>query len=809
MKTLHTLFSIVRGRSAILFLLAACLLLTGAKPSKRSRKGDTYEPPPEQVVEGTIKCSPADFVKQRRTEPKFNGAFEVGLYFITFPDTEDINPEENLKRQTEGVTDYFKKYTQGLCWPTFKVLGKPFRAPHPLGHYTRWHVHNNKIGWNNEAEGRSRLNELRKAAVASLGVSKMPPVTAMIYANKRKSLESLQKIKVLRDIYPKARTNSWGGSYPDQLGFYNPSSTIRWADPLWPNSAVLMSENSGAGTFIHELGHVLGAPDFYHSTEITGGIHGTPVTVGGGPTGPLYCRWKHCGTLPEDAYQMITKNTTVTLAPRWNTFNEGDPNPLGIFIPTAHPNYLLHLEFEPGSTQQLRGSSESEYGRYTSPNSVDGGIYIYYINITQGSSYTGHPDLCYVYRPNDPTMRGYVGGVAVFREGDAFDENSDPKNILPNQLPTGVEITFGEQTLEGATVSIKLPNARQKATGMTLKRSLLPIIEMKEITEIQPTTVLVETDLTFRGEPLAIERGVVYGSSPHPALPRAKSVQIQGQGFEKARIIDLRPGSTVYVRAYAKSELGVSYSKEEQRILLPRTEPEMDVAPLLIDHYSAGSDWLTKNFNFRTVNNAHANATPQIALLKLMAYRRATLDGKKPKKNDPFDLNKLHLNPHEGRFPPTMTDTLKARDAAEKLAYDLGLIGTTIPEDLEKRIIKTLKFPSRPRKGKETVVKLEEGSEDTHIERIRETLLRGWPVLCVRQSALVSSPVYALDVCIIDGIRQDPEEGLQLHIVYPSGIDRLPKTGRKTGWHAPTVLTNGITETGARLLYLDRSTSPF
>jgi hypothetical protein len=789
-------------RASFILFISLCLL--GAKPAKRAgSKASTSSNAalPEQLIKGTVKATAADFLKDRTKKPRFSGAFEVGFYTVTFPDTYPIDPHETLQRQTQGVTDYFKKYTQNVCWPTFRNLSTtPYRAPHPLGYYTRYHVHQNKIGWTDESEGQKRVKELREAALRHAGGAKTP-VTTFVYATRCKPLEDLSHIKVLRDPYPLAND-----FYPDQLMFYNPTETIRWADPLWPNSSILLGENAGAGTLIHELGHVLGAPDYYHATEIAGGIEGTPVTVGGGPTGPLYCRWKYCATLPDDAYQMITKDTTITLAPRWSEFTAGSPNPLGIFIPTSHPNYLLHLEYEPSDPQTLRGNSEDEIGRYSDRHSPQGGIYIYYINVTQGSSYVGHPDLCYVYRPDDPTLRGYNGGVAVFREGDAFDATSNPKNILPNQLPTGVEIAFGQQTAQGATLTIKVP--RQKAGGTVLKQSYLPIIEMKEITDIQPTTLSVETDLTFRGEPLAEERGIVYGSSPNPVYPRASYIAIHGQGFNKARITNLRPGATLYVRAYAKNKLGVSYSKHQQRIQLPRVQPQMDVAPLCIDHLAA-NDWQTKNYSFRTSKDgAKLNGTVMISLLKLMVLQRTTLDGAKPKGKgaviNGIDFNAIHLNPHANRYPPTLQGFTQARNFAEQLAETLGLHAATLPEDLDKRLIKTLKYPSRQQKGKEVLVNLEIGNEAEHEPRIRASLLAGWPVLCVRESSLVSSPTYALDACLIDGVKTDENGTTRYHIFYPTGIDRLPKTNRSTGWHPLEVLTEGLGATGARLLFLQR-----
>jgi hypothetical protein len=102
------------------------------------------------------------------------------------------------------------------------------------------------------------------------------------------------------------------------------------------------------------------------------------------------------------------------------------------------------------------------------------------------------------------------------------------------------------------------------------------------------------------------------------------------------------------------------------------------------------------------------------------------------------------------------------------------------------------------------LVNLEIGSEAEHEPRIRASLLAGWPVLCVCESSLVSSPTYALDACLIDGVKTDENGTTRYHILYPTGIDRLPKTNRSTGWHPLEVLTEGLGATGARLLFLQR-----
>ncbi len=733
--------------------------------------------PPEQRETPAVRSMKAtDWMAQRRTKPVFTGAFKVGIVFVNFPDCETIDEAACLKRQTEGVTDYFKAYTQGVTWPEFAQYGSAYMAPHPRGYYLRHDGRSNRIGWLDEKEGARRHAALREAAIkhARKRGGRAAQVTAVAYASQVRCEAELAEIGVLREVYPEGGySEAEHRDYPDQLFLYRPQ--IAWSEPLWPNSSIDLTAEGSAGTMIHELGHVLGAPDSYHKPEKNGGVPGTPVTLEGGPTAPLYCRWKHCAVLPKEAYRLVTGDTTLTLAPRWSTYTEGGA-PLGIFIPTAHPNYLLHLEYEPASAKASVSGSEDGYGRVYRTNVVSGGIHIYTINICQTNAYSGHPDLVYTYRPKDPKLHGTVGGFATFREGDAFDENSDPANLLPNQLPTGVTLTFGEQTPEGATVTIQTP--KQKIGGTALKKSLLPIVSLGEVNDAHPGSVAVEMEVDFRGEPLLTERGIVYGPAPKPTVQRGKVWRMEGIGYSKTRVTGL-PAGNLYLRAYAKSPLGVTYSEEEQKVVIPRTAEE--TPPLLTSVYD--------DYNW------HQRTPPAVpTLMRLIDYHRAMLDGKKPKKGE-ADLQRLHPVPTANRYPPTMEAFAALKQKVETLVETLGLDQTAFPEDFEKRLEKELKLPKRTRAGQEPVVALtDESSTDDFLPRLKSELAKGTVALLLRESSLTST-AQTLDACLIDGYRTGENGSPEVHVIFAFERDRLPITRRVTGWHSPDILLQNVPKT--------------
>lgn len=842
-------------------------------PWGRRTRPQENAPPEQQMGLPSVRVTADTFDKSvTRTKPRFKGPFTVGIVFVNFPDCETIDVEACLKRQSEGAETYYKRYTLNQCWPVFKVLGV-YRAPNPLGYYVKYDTRNNLIGSSSAEEVSARVGELWRDAFRSVNPQgswgkpkETVDVRVLAYATKRLPVtretpaqtRTLDRLPALRKQYPKitlrqseAELSAIGwqehrNGERDLLEDYRPARAIAWGDPLWPNSRVIVQAEGSASTMIHELGHVLGAPDTYHAPERNDGLPGNPVIAGGGPTAPLYCRYRYCGLLGPDAYPIIRKDTTLRLAPRWGTFDGSAP--LGIFIPTEHPNYLLHLEYEPSADHAFDATRDKEgIGKISGEHSPLGGIYLYYINVTQGDPYHGPPDLVYSYRKRDPHFRGVTepspgaagndvgprrrrtqeNPLAIFREGDSFDATSDPANLLPNLLPTGVTLTFGPQTAEGAEVTIGVPTRRLQ--GQELRRSLLPVLRLEPITELLPTSFRASLTVRFRGEPTFADFGFCYGPAPNPTVRNALCPL---WGFsdwrDTARITGLRPGSTLYVRAYARNALGVAYSPECHKVTLPSSVEE--VPPLLLDHYHV--PLMSGHYDRDGYIYNHTGAA---AFLKLMALFRRPLDGSRPSAKDGFSYDRLHPAPGgplpprpERRYGPTLTDLTAAYAKAIELAEAAALFSGPFPEDFDQRIAKTLRLrqtstmlppalaqaarnagltPAQAKALMAPVVPLEPLSLPLLLPRIQASLRASLPVLCVRASTFESNRRYGLYTCLIDGWRpnpDDPANPILLHLNFPTGYDRNPSTNRPTGWYAPDVLFDH-TDAG-KLIFLNPPT---
>lgn len=850
------------------------LLLLGCLPAltlaQRARSASPI--PEEQRLDLPDLSVTADTFEQAitRKTPRFKGAFSVGVVFVNFPDCEPIDTEACLMRQSEGAETYFKRYTQETCWPVFSTLGT-YDAPQPLGWYIAYDAWFNRIGAKDPKETASRVAELKRKAFAA--VQGKADVMVLAYATERlptltkssQTSRALERLSALRKLYPvslktqnAAERNAFGWEAEeerDELDFYAPLKVLEWGAPLWPNSTVIVQAEGEAGVMIHELGHVLGAPDTYHVAEKHGGLPGTPVCVPGGPTAPLYARYRYCGLLGPEAYPMVRTSRTLRLAPRWETFDGATP--LGIFIPTSHPNYLLHLEYEPflpaqrgsatrlGATDvfALRSSQFPVAGALPDArSSAPGGIFIHLINVTKQSPYFGTPDLVYTYRRGDPLLRGVPSagdplayGPAIFREGDAFDAESDPANVLPNTLPTGISLTFGPQDAEGAEVTIQVPSTRLQ--GRALSESLRPVVSLQPLTEALPTSVRASLTMRYRGEPVYTDFGFCYGPKPNPTL-RDNVCHLWGftDWQDSARLQGLTPGATLYVRAYAQNAHGVAYSPECRTVTLPKSADM--VPPLLLDTYTVrylNGFYDGQGFVF--------NDTGACALLKLMAHFRKPLTSlNQPARTNArsgrrstarsaaenFSYERLHLDPkvdlaaleHSPRFTESLEDLEKAFAFAKTLAKESGLADPDFTDDFEKRVTAALALPkaakvpqtlvSRARKAGlsqaeaqalgNPVVPLTENHLRLLTSRIQASLKEATPVLCVRRSLFESSRKYALDSCLIDGWRPTDDGSIEFHLSFTTPLDRHASTQRPSGWYSPSVLFDHTEE--GRLIFL-------
>jgi M6 family metalloprotease-like protein len=738
----------------------------------------------------------------KRTKPIFTGAFSVGVVLIDFPDTKvpSLAALKNKSFNFSGLSakEYFKEYSQGICWPEIAILGEKsfpkniYRAPKPIGYYCEYDFWNNPLGYKNRAEGGTRAKTLKTAAMKhAYSKYKLPSelpsrsgraqVNCVLYASQLKSSKEWNK---LISPYYKNRKHPFKAN-AFAWEFYKPK--INWSDPLWPNSSVQVRTTDGGGTFCHELGHVIGAPDFYHCPEKFDGVPGNPcLGCAYGPTGPGYCRYIYNAFLTEKNYPTLSKSGRYTLAARKT--NPAGEKSLGCFIPSKHPHYIYHLEYVSGEKAPLGNPGKK-------------GLLVHLINVTMNAPYMGSPDMCYTYHANDPWFRS-SGTYAYFGKAHgrtSFSKESEPASRLPNLLDGGMSFEIVEENNEEVTFDLKVDAVQVK--GNDYKLSLIPKISLEKISEVLPSSIRAHCNILYRGEPLMTEYGFCWDMRPRPTLREGSYLPLYHRDRYDARILNLRPRMKYYVRAYVRNKYGVSYSKEELTVVMPE-KGITTVPPLLDDSFSA--NWMIQMYHKDKQDSSGEGTTvgssALTSLLKLVTYYRtpfatSSSSGRsrsssrsKSKGNTALDYRRIHTQPTLGKPDFRVVEFNQAVALCANLAKDSAMTGSEFKEDFNKNFLKYFKIKTSRSSSNKPIETLLKDQLSEVGPKILKSLISGNPVL-IGQAPALSSPIqYGLSWVLIDGIN---DKG-QYHLIYPGGKDRQYK--RKAGWHKWDTLFEGVKE---------------
>lgn len=782
-----------RGRSLRAILVALFGLLV-VQPA--------YSHEAFEVDEEVGKASLARPFGPRRTRPIYTGEVLVGVILVKFPDSRDISlkgAEANFRFPTMSVEDYFREYSQGVCWIRSEILGAEkfpnnvYTAPEPVGYYCEYDFWTNPLGFKEKDEGQKRIKELRDAArrqtkgfriqPGESGGKSKPDITLFMYETRRKKTSQLEAI--VGEAYGNrehphdGRKGAWELCKPK----------IAWRDPLWPSSYPQVLVSSGAATYAHEIGHRLGAPDFYHAPEKNDGMGGDPVwAVSYGPTGPAYCRYIYNAFLSNKNYPTYSKSGTYTLHKR--STNPAGDKPVGCFVPTRHPHYVFCLEYVSGEKSPLGNPGKQ-------------GMLVQVINRTMGDSFLGAPDLCYTYRPNDPWFRSKGSPMYFLKKANGtgtFNQETNPSSRLPNLLESGVSFEILEETDD--TVTIKLDIGGTPLTRAQFADSLLPNVHLLKIDQVMSTSFRAELDVRFRGEPLLEEYGICWSETGTPKRVDGSYTPLYHRDTYSARVLGLKPQTTYTVKAYGKSEKGIRYSENELRVTTSHLKAEMkDVPPLLDDNFS-GNFFIT-SWNSRRVSSdgqgSSVGGTASTSLLKLASYYHVspvTLTGRYGQKSsdrkDGLDFTRIHRRPSESR-PDFRLETFEEVNKLCKRAARGGkMLQTVFTDDFDGHFKRLFKLKDSPYPAKPAIESLNRDNVAEIEEALRTSIRLGKPVLIGQQPAYSGSTEYGLHWVVVDGYKANGT----FHMDHTDGPDRdRPKIKRKRGWYRLTSLledTEGI-----------------
>ena len=165
-----------------------------------------------------------------------------------------------------------------------------------------------------------------------------------------------------------------------------------------------------------------------------------------------------------------------------------------------------------------------------------------------------------------------------------------------------------------------------KATGVS------PIVTLA-VTEVTPTTAVLNGKLTRPGDPAYTELGFVYGTMPTPSITNGATKisisNVQIGAFSEA-VSNLTEGNTYYVRAYAKNSTTTDYGSTVSFVAESPQYVTLQSAGIMVQKEDLGcTNWSSANTmcNNSTVGGYTDWRLPTIDELYVLYNNRETIGG--------------------------------------------------------------------------------------------------------------------------------------------------------------------------------------
>ena len=244
---------------------------------------------------------------------------------------------------------------------------------------------------------------------------------------------------------------------------------------------------------------------------------------------------------------------------------------------------------------------------------------------------------------------------------------TDPAARIPPLIPGGIEITDIREA--GGRCSFRLHFTGKKPAPKELKDALLPRIRLAEVKEVLPTSMRPVCEVMYRGEPLMEEYGFTWDVKKNPTIQKNRLPLYHRDRWD-ARILDLKPETTYYVRAYVRNANGVTYSKREIEVKTPAAVRE--IPPLLTDNI-LGNFYITRwYFTIDPDGQWYNSASSIIALMSTGVYY-GSQPGGVAKGAKALDVRRVHTHPGEARPDFRMAPFEAYFDAMKGVAQASGL----------------------------------------------------------------------------------------------------------------------------------------